>query len=56
MSDISVSIRRCKRGNEKKLDLSNKGITYIPVDIYTLTDLEQLDLSNNRASELQERN
>jgi len=37
MEDISVIIRRVKRGNETKLELSNKKITFFPNDIYQLT-------------------
>lgn len=30
MSDISIVLRRFKRSNETKLELINKGLTYIP--------------------------
>ena len=33
MSDIKLKIRHAKRGNEKTLDLSNMGLTEIPIDI-----------------------
>lgn len=31
-----------------KLDLSNRGLTAIPMDVFSRTDLVELDLSNNR--------
>ena len=33
MSEIKLKIRHAKRGNERTLDLSNMGLTEIPVDI-----------------------
>ena len=36
MSDLSLLLRRVKRGNEKKLELNNKSITFLPSDIYGL--------------------
>lgn len=32
----------------KTLDLSGRGLTSIPMDVFSRTDLQQLDLSNNR--------
>ncbi|KAL4451158.1 hypothetical protein ABPG74_021480 [Tetrahymena malaccensis] len=52
MSDIQLILRRCKRGNEIKLDLSFKQITILPSDIYSLSQLEVLDLSNNKLNAL----
>ena len=46
--DISLIIRRCKRGNLTKLDLSKKNIGVLPQEIYQLTNLEVLDLQNNK--------
>ena len=46
--DISLIIRRCKRGNLSKLDLSKKDIGVLPQEIYQLTNLEVLDLQNNK--------
>ena len=37
MSDLLLLIKRAKRNNETKLELGNKGLTYIPNDIYQLT-------------------
>jgi Leucine-rich repeat (LRR) protein len=34
--------------NGTTLNLSNQGLTSIPSDVFSRTDLEQLDLSNNR--------
>lgn len=33
MSEIKLKIRHAKRGNERSLDLSNMGLTEIPIDI-----------------------
>ena len=33
MSDIKLKIRHAKRGNERTLDLSNMGLTEIPLDV-----------------------
>ena len=52
MSDIKLKIRHAKRGNEKTLDLSNLGITELPIDITQLTMLESLNLSNNKLTNL----
>ena len=48
MGDIKLKIRHAKRGNEKALDLSNLGITELPIDITQLTMLESLNVSNNK--------
>ena len=48
MDDVSLTIRRCKRGNEAKLVLSAKDITSIPSEVFQLTSLQTLDLSNNK--------
>jgi len=34
--------------SEKKLDLSNQGLSKVPADVFSKTDLEELDLSGNR--------
>ena len=52
MSEIKLKIRHAKRGNEKTLDLSNMGLTEIPVDIVQLTLLETLIVSNNKLTSL----
>jgi Leucine-rich repeat (LRR) protein len=44
MTDIQLQIRRLKRSNETKLDLSGKSITFLPSDIYGLEKLEVLEL------------
>ena len=33
MSEIKLKIRHAKRGNERSLDLSNMGLTEIPIDV-----------------------
>ena len=52
MSEIKLKIRHAKRGNERNIDLSNMGLTEIPVDINQLTSLESINLSNNRLTNL----
>ena len=52
MSEIKLKIRHAKRGNERTLDLSNMGLTEIPVDIVQLTLLETLIVSNNKLTSL----
>lgn len=47
MSEIKLRIRHAKRGGETKLDLSGLGLTEIPEDVFTLTTLESLDISEN---------
>lgn len=39
MSDLTVQLRHAKRNNETKLDLSTKNISFIPNEIYSLTNL-----------------
>ena len=52
MSDIKLKIRHAKRGNEKSLDLSNMGLTEIPIDVVQLSLLETLNVSNNKLTSL----
>lgn len=52
ISDIKLKIRHAKRGNEKTLDLSNLGMSELPVDITQLTMLETLICSNNKLTHL----
>ena len=52
MSDIKLKIRHAKRGNERNLDLSNMGLIEVPLDISQLTNLESINLSGNRLTNL----
>ena len=52
MSDIKLKIRHAKRGNEKVLDLSDMGLTEIPIDVVQLSLLETLNISNNKITSL----
>jgi Leucine-rich repeat (LRR) protein len=52
MSDVKLKIRHAKRGNEKTLDLSNMGLTEIPIDVVQLSLLETLIVSNNKITSL----
>ena len=47
MSDVRLKIRHVKRGGETKLDLSGMSLTEIPNDVFTLANLESLDISEN---------
>lgn len=50
--EISILINNSKRKKSQSLDLSNKNLSSIPMDIYDLTKLIFLDLSNNKISEV----
>jgi internalin A len=50
--DIKLKIRSAKRGNEKSLDLSGMGISDLPPDITQLTNLETINLANNKLTSL----
>jgi len=52
MSDIKLKIRHAKRGNERNLDLSNMGLIEVPMDINQLTNLESINLSGNKLTNL----
>ena len=52
MSDIKLKIRHAKRGNERTIDLSNMGLIELPIDINQLTNLESINLSGNRLTNL----
>jgi len=50
MEDLTLEIRRAKRGNATRLDLSGRGISLLPFDLYSLPRVEELNLSNNNIS------
>ena len=52
MSEIKLKIRHAKRGNERSIDLSGMGLIEIPGDIMQLTCLEQINLSNNKLTNM----
>ena len=52
IADVKLKIRHAKRGNQRELDLSNMGLTELPVDVTQLTMLEVINLSNNKLSNL----
>lgn len=52
MQEVKLKIRHAKRGNQKALDLSNMGLSEVPIDITQLTMLESINLSNNKLSNL----
>jgi Leucine-rich repeat (LRR) protein len=52
MDDISLLIRRNKRGADPKLVLSHRFISTLPSPVTSLLHLEILDLSNNKISSL----
>lgn len=47
MDEVSLIIRRARRGNSKNIDLSNRALTSIPQDLLKITTLETLNLSRN---------
>eukprot|EP00916_Digyalum_oweni_P012794 GHVL01021115.1.p1 GENE.GHVL01021115.1~~GHVL01021115.1.p1 ORF type:complete len:281 (+),score=55.66 GHVL01021115.1:42-884(+) len=52
MNDIDLLIRRIKRSKECRLDLSSKGLTKIPNQIFSLSELTIIDLSNNKIDKI----
>jgi Leucine-rich repeat (LRR) protein len=48
MEDLAIVFHRVKRRQDPKLELKEKGIGIIPQDLFALTFLEVLDLSNNK--------
>ena len=52
MSDVKLKIRHAKRGNERSIDLSRMGLISLPIDINQLTNLESINLSDNRLTNL----
>lgn len=52
MSDIKLKIRHAKRGNERSIDLSGMGLIELPLDINQLTNLESINLSGNKLTNL----
>ena len=48
MSDLQVLLRHTKRNKDTKLDLSGKGISYVPNEVFSLEHLEILNLGNNQ--------
>ena len=53
MSDIKLKIRHVKRGGDTKLDISGMALTEVPEDVFSLTQLESLDISGNRITSLE---
>lgn len=54
MDDISLKIRRARRGNSTTLDLSNSSLTYWPSDLLKMKQIEDLNLSNNSLTNIPE--
>lgn len=50
MEDVTLVIRRARRGNSTQLDLSNKGLSSWPQDLLKITSLRDLNLSHNSLS------
>lgn len=55
MAELTLLLRKAKRSNDVKLDLSNREIHFIPSDLFTLPKLEILDLSGNKITSLDEK-
>ena len=51
-SDVSLAIRRARRSGAKRIDLSCRGIKVWPEDLFSLRQLEALDVSGNELSTL----
>ena len=47
MDEVSLIIRRARRGNSKNIDLSYRSLTSIPNDLLKIQTLESLSLSHN---------
>jgi Leucine-rich repeat (LRR) protein len=48
MAEINLLLRHAKRSNSKVLDLSNKDLTSVPKEVFTMSrTLEDLNLSHN---------
>ena len=47
MDEVSLIIRRARRGNSKNIDLSHRNMTSIPNDLLKVQMLENLNLSHN---------
>lgn len=47
MDEVSLIIRRCRRGNLKNIDLSHRNLTSIPNDLLKVPTLETINLSHN---------
>jgi leucine-rich repeat protein SHOC2 len=52
ISDVKLKIRHAKRGNERHLDLSNMGLSELPIELTQLTMLESLNVQNNKLQNL----
>jgi internalin A len=53
MTELSVYLRHAKRSNKKDLDLSNRELTSIHKEIFSMRTLEELDLSNNKLTSIE---
>jgi tRNA A-37 threonylcarbamoyl transferase component Bud32 len=47
MDEVSLIIRRARRGNSKAIDLSSRSLTSLPLDLLKISTLETLNLSHN---------
>jgi Leucine-rich repeat (LRR) protein len=48
MMELSVFLRHAKRNNKKELDLSNRQLSFIPKEVFSMQKLEELNLSDNK--------
>lgn len=48
MSEITVYLRHAKRSHATHIDLSNKELSFIPKDLFSMRNVEKLDLSHNK--------
>lgn len=52
MSQLAVELRHAKRSQAPVLDLSARGLIFIPKEVYNITTLVRLDLSHNKISHI----
>jgi len=52
MSQISVELRHAKRSNLTQIDLSERYLTYLPKELYTVHSLQHLNLNRNNISHI----
>lgn len=52
MEDIALVVRRCKRSNDTRLVLSNRGLFSIPTAVFDLSHLQYLYLNGNKITNI----
>ena len=52
MDEVSLTIRRARRGNQTSLEISNRNISNWPQDLFKIKSLEKLNLSGNSLTQI----